>query len=194
MEELYLSASEPEMVYAPGVARKVLKVYIGDKNSIARLCYTAGIKWIKYTCSEETAYSERIVATGSGTTSYTNSQTYNVFSDLRLTNGILSHVGSTMLPGDSLSGYYDNYCLLSYSSNDGTNTTYSYTEYGTESYEDGTYWKPGDKIDNVYAEEGAYPDADIGYTYVDTFTYNNVTYTRMKDAKGDYYAYLMMEG
>ena len=50
------------------------------------------------------------------------------------------------------------------------------------------YSKGSTSYGSVYAEEGAYPDAVNGYTYVTTFSEGGVSYTVMKNGS-TYYCY-----
>lgn len=190
---IYLEKSEPEIVYGPSFAKRVVKAYIGDENNLARLCYTAGLKWAKYECEwyEETEY--ELVSIRSGVTDwYDNDKLYGVSSELRIVDGQIVGTGTAKY-GDSLDGYYDGHAELygPQANDDGTATRYAYTEYGVKETVVDEYWKVYDEIGEVYAPEGEYPDADKGYTYLDTFWYNGDQYTRMRDAEGNSYCYIM---
>lgn len=67
--------------------------------------------------------------------------------------------------------------------------------YATEKtgYDEETIHTVGSLVGTVYVKEGAYPDAENGYTYVMDYTYNGVEYIIMQN-ENVYYAYSQSEG
>lgn len=176
-----------------GVARQVIKAYTGV-NGVARLYYVSGTSWQKWAvqCELETYYKESewefYTNMPDGTNSATTGAESYTFDEF---TGKFTLNGEKTIPkgGEGVV-----YMML-----DGENTVFEvlvskvvtiwsktalgpYTRYIC-AREDTSYGA-------VMTPEGSYPDESKGFTYVTTFTENEIEYVVMLDPQTEtYYCY-----
>lgn len=182
-----------------GVYRNVKAAY-DPVDGVYRQYFSSGVPWKKYNCTKsskqvttntlgaavQTASGTSLTKEFMGKTSYTFDKTAGTV--------YASGSDSIIAIGNPGTVYANNNMALSGTSiyvhkitSTGKWTTSTRTVETTTSTV--TTYTCGSLIGTVYAAEGAYPDAAIGYTYVTV--YNG--YTIMKDSSGNYYAYLQEE-
>lgn len=183
-----------------GKARRVKKGYIGV-NGVAKLFFTDGVEWKKYKCTVETetyeeeyTYYEEKEKWNSGASpcdSITGAANYSFDSK----TGTFATKGSTV----TFPGSYGHGGRVYSGGGDSIDVEQLFDDHGTWYVNTGTFtavkrtgtdtktrttYTVGNSLGSVYADEGARPDSDKGYTYVTT--YNG--YTIMKSGNL-YYAY-----
>lgn len=179
-----------------GKHRQILKAY-KTINGKHELCYVRGVEWKKFSCVRDTytRYKQDDKNVGNtSTTTKSKTGTTRVYYDYTFstTSGFSGSGGGSWYNdalGDSYSVSSTAVRAYSYKSETDTTITYTLTTVASATattYAD--YSKGSTSYGSVYAEEGEYPDAVNGYTYVTTFSEGGVSYTVMKNGS-TYYCY-----
>ena len=182
-----------------GVYRKVKAAY-DQVDGVHRQYFLSGIPWMKFHFIRneyvtETYVLNELVYVSDGTDfnkSFTGYHTYTfdrengtVYASGELLTVDVNHPGGVYVDAEYYGSNSVHYCRINASGY--WNISRRYVGVITETTVECTI---GDSVGTVLAAEGEYPDANLGYTYVDVYD----GYTIMQDPDaGDYYAYLLEE-
>lgn len=181
-----------------GKHQKIRKMY-KTINGKHELCYTSGTAWKKFSCnrSSYTSYVQDDKNVGAtSTTTKNNSGTTSVYWGYTFSSSTgFSGTSRSTVDNDMLGGWYSvsTTSVRAYSGTGSTDTTTTYeltTVASASAYTSVYYSKGSTSYGEVYSENKGYPDANLGYTYVTTFTEGGVQYTVMRDGS-TYYCYCL---